>query len=86
MLKRNLTAAEWQQITDLVTKINQHYRNVQKGDRSSLRYNPETGTTLSINGQAFPPIPGSDFARFYFRIWLGEQPLSKKMRDALLGR
>lgn len=86
MLKRNLTDAEWKQIADLVTQLNQHYSSVQKGDRSSLRYNPETGTTLSINGQAFPSIPGRDFARFYFRIWLGEQPLSKTMRDTLFGR
>ena len=75
---------------DLIQKrldrINAAYRTVNKGDRSSLSYTPGKGTTLSINQEPIVTIEGEDFARLYFRIWLGEQPISQPMRDALLSR
>lgn len=77
-----------QRLTDLQSRLDELYRlfrDVEKGDRYALTYEPGVGTTLSLNGKPLGTIPGSDFARAYFGIWLGEDPLKKKFRDRLLG-
>jgi hypothetical protein len=38
-----------------------------------------------INGSPIITIEGKDFAQLYFKIWLGEKPLSNSLKDALLG-
>lgn len=85
MLERNLTPAQLEQIAERVTQINQAYRTVQKDDHSSLSYQPGIGTTFALNGKAQITIPGDDFARLYFQIWLGKQPISNELKQKLLG-
>lgn len=84
MLERNLSAGELAQIEARVQQINAAYTTVRDGDRSSLRYQPGCGTTLAINGRDMITVPGQDFAQLYFKIWLGPQPTSKAMKEALL--
>ena len=86
ILSNNMSPTELASIQDRVDRINAAYRTVDESDRSALSYVPGEGTTLWINGQKKVTIEGSDFARLYFRIWLGEQPISKQMRDELLRR
>ena len=85
MLEKNLSPAELRQISERVTRLNTAYKTVQKGDRSSLTYQADLGTTLRINGNSVITIEGADFAQLYFKIWLGELPISKSLRDTLLG-
>ena len=85
MLEKNLSEAELQQIADRVDQINAAYTTVRDGDRSSLTFQRDNGTTLRINGEPVVTIEGDDFARLYFQIWLGKQPISPSLRDALLG-
>jgi len=61
------------------------FQDVGPGDRYTLSYQPEVGTSLSLNGKVLGTIPGVDFAAAYFSIWLGEKPLNKKFRDQVLG-
>lgn len=86
MLQRNLTAEELSAIQDRVDQINNAYTTVNKGDRSALTFTPGQGTTLSINGEDQITIPGDDFARLYFEIWLGEKPISTDLKINLLGQ
>lgn len=85
MLEKNLSSQELDQIQERVERLNDAYRTVEKGDRSSLTYIEGEGTTLKINGKPIITIEGQDFAAFYFRIWLGEQAISTSLRDHLLG-
>ena len=84
MLERNLSPGELAQIEARVQELNAAYTTVRDGDRSSLSYHPGRGTTLAINGRDAITLPGQDFAQLYFRIWLGPQPTSKAMKEALL--
>lgn len=59
------------------------YRDVQPGDRYRLTYVPGRGTTLHYNDEILGTVPGADFARAYFGIWLGKKPLSTSFRDQL---
>ena len=86
ILVNNMTQAQLSGIQERVDRLNVAYRTIEKGERSALSYVPGAGTTLWINEKPVITIEGEDFARLYFRIWLGERPISKAMRDTLLQR
>lgn len=85
MLEKNLSAGERDQIAERVAAINEAYTTVKRGDTSSLTYQPDSGTTLRINGDPKLTVDGRDFAKLYFRIWLGPQPISGGLKKNLLG-
>lgn len=84
-LRRNTTEAEYTRIQEDLDRVNSWYQDVERGDRYTLTYMPGKGTQLSLNGIEQGVIPGTDFARFYFRIWLGNNPVSQSVRDTLMG-
>ena len=71
---------------DRLAKLNRAYVDVKPGDRYTLTYVPGKGTTLRLNGNPLVTVEGADFATAYFRIWLGEDPISPQLRDLLLGK
>lgn len=86
LLARNVKAETLAALRGRLELINRAYRDVREGDSYTLTYVPGKGTTLRLNGSPLVTIPGQDFAAAYFRIWLGDDPISESMRDALLGR
>lgn len=85
MLEKNLSESERTSIAEGVDRINAAYRTVNEGDTSSLTFVPGQGTTLTINGEPQITLPGEDFARLYFTIWLGQNPISGSLKKHLLG-
>lgn len=85
-LEKNTTEEERASIDEQLSRINAAYRTVEDGDRYTLTYVPGEGTTLALNEETLATLEGEAFARLYFRIWLGEDPVNKGLRDALLGR
>jgi len=85
-LQRSLSPEQLASISDRIAQINDAYRSVSKGDTTFLLYEPEIGTSYYFNGEKITTVPGKDFASLYFRVWLGDQPLSERLRDALLGQ
>jgi hypothetical protein len=83
-LRKNLTEKQLAAIADGVELINGLYKDVKKGDRYTLTYAPGLGTQLLLNGNPEGLIPGADFGKYYFTIWLGERPVSDSMRSDLL--
>ena len=71
ILRRNRSAEELESIAARIEALNESYRDVGPGDRYTLRYEPGLGTSLLRNGQLKQRIPGDDFHRIYFSIWLG---------------
>ena len=50
-----------------------------------MTYLPSDGTSLSLNGERLVSVPGAEFARTYFGIWLKpNDPLSKDLRRNLV--
>ena len=86
LLARNVKADTLAPLRERLELINRAYRDVREGDSYTLTYVPGKGTTLRLNGSPLVTVPGHDFAAAYFRIWLGDDPISKSMRDTLLGR
>ena len=85
ILKRNVDEGTFAALRPRLERINAWYRDVKPGDRYSLTYVPGVGTELALNGTEIGVIAGADFAKEYFRIWLGEDPIDVRLRDQLLG-
>ena len=52
-----------------------------------IDWNPESGTRLTVNGQAKGrDIAGDDFYRALLKIWIGKQPVQDNLKAALLGK
>lgn len=66
--------------------LNRLYQDVIPGDRYALTYVPGIGTQLLLNGRPLGTIPGAEFARALFSVWLGDNPIDTAFRDRLLGR
>ena len=84
-LQSTLTPEKLDQIQSRLRQLYGLFQDIGPGDRYTLSYQPQVGTSLSLNGKVLGTIPGVDFAAAYFGIWLGEQPLNKKFRDQVLG-
>ncbi len=84
IIKKN-TAVDYAKIEERVKQIGKAYQRVGKDDRYALVYEPGKGTSLYLNDQFIVQIPGEDFQRAYFGIWLSEHPAKTGFRDKLLG-
>ena len=85
----NTPAAERESLKDRVADLSVLMSSLQSakaGDVIALDWVPGAGTRIVLNGAARgKPIPGEDFYRALLRIWLGDDPVSKDLKKALLG-
>jgi len=56
------------------------------GDQILIDYEPGVGTTLTIKGVKKVTIPGADFMRLLWGVWLGDSPPSENLKRGMLGR
>ncbi|MFN8545516.1 MAG: DUF2878 family protein [Candidatus Binatia bacterium] len=84
ILKRNVDERTLTTLRPRLERINGWYRDVKPGDRYALTYLPGVGTQLALNGNEVGVIDGADFAKAYFRIWLGDEPIDARLRAQLL--
>jgi hypothetical protein len=56
------------------------------GDKINLEYIPEKGVTVKKNGTVKGTIPGLDFKKALFAIWLGSKPASADLKKGMLGK
>ena len=85
VLARSLDQRALEKVQGRVDLLHEKYTDVVDGDRYVLRYAPGSGTTLAFNGAPLVTVPGSDFAKAYFGIWLGDGALDANLQAALLG-
>jgi hypothetical protein len=46
---------------------------------------PGKGVVVEVKGHVETTIPGADFARALFAIWLGPEPPNTALKEGLLG-
>ena len=73
-------------LKDEITSFNALFDTVKSGDRIVLDYDETTGTSVIIRGQLKGVIAGKAFNDLLLSIWLGEKPVTKELRTALLGK
>lgn len=59
--------------------------SVKRGDVMAFEYLPGVGTRVLLNGQALGTIPGQDFMRLVFGVYLGSKPPTEALKAGLLG-
>lgn len=81
----NRTEKEFTVIKPQVQQFISYFDPVVKNDAVILEYQPKTGTSVYINGKLKGAMPGKEFQLELLNIWLGEDPIDKALKQALLG-
>ncbi len=56
------------------------------GDKIELNYIPGSGTEIYKNGSKLATIPGLEFKKALFSIWLGTKPADSDLKKGMLGK
>ncbi len=59
---------------------------VKQGDELGFDYVPGQGTSMVLNGRSLGTVPGPEFMRLVFGIYLGPKPPTPELKAGLLGR
>ena len=62
-----------------------HKGEFKKQDIIDISYDPSIGTTVTKDGKVTATIPGLDFKKAVFGIWLCEKPCQKDLKEKMLG-
>ena len=84
-LEANLTPAEMAAIRPKLDSFNKLFRTVREGDIIRVDYLPARGTEVRINNEWRGSIENNDFFRTLLQIWLGPHPVSKPLKQGMLG-
>lgn len=87
--QRNNTEAERSAMKDRVEQFDRNLAQigkVRKGDVVNLDFIPGKGLILSVNGAPRGrPVAGEDLYAGLLMVFIGEQPVDKKLKTGLLG-
>lgn len=81
----NLSREQRASLAPRIEQFNAMFATVTKGDTIVLEYIPERGTSVTIAGEVRGAVEGKDFCDALFSIWLGEKPVTKDLKNDLLG-
>jgi hypothetical protein len=89
-IRDNTSSAELEALSSRLAELKAIMLEVKQGrdgDLMTLDFLPGTGTQVAMNGTVRGKIiAGDDFYRALLRIWLGDNPISKDLKKALLGQ
>lgn len=60
--------------------------NVEPGQTLTAIYSPKQGTTFYHDGKQIAQVPGAEFSKAFFGIWLDPKTSAPKLRTELLGQ
>lgn len=81
----NLGTKQQKELADTITTFNDMFDTVVKGDTIVLAYAPGQGTRVTIAGKEKGVIEGKPFNDALLSIWLGQKPVTKDLKQELLG-
>jgi len=84
-LEANLSDEKMLALKPQLGKFNSLFQDLHKGDRIRIDYIPGTGTEVRINDERRGVVEGNDFYRALLRIWIGSKPVTKSLKQAMLG-
>ena len=88
-LNENVEKDERMRLVPQITKFGQvigMVDSLKKGDVLHLDWLPGSGTQCELNGRKLgDPIPDLAFYNAVLRIWLGDKPVDRSLKPALLG-
>jgi len=82
--EKNITGERLKALKPRIDQFNSLFSTVREGDVIVLDYQPERGTEVIIRGEKKGLITGKDFNDALLLIWLGEEPVTEDLKEALL--
>jgi hypothetical protein len=70
----------------LIDRLNGWMGDFEDGNTLTFTYVPGTGVQVDFGAARKGTIPGDDFARSLFSIWLGPNPPTGALKEGLLGK
>ena len=67
-------------------ELNNFLPNVESGQTLTAIYSPKQGTTFFHDGKQIAQVPGTEFSKAFFGIWLDPKTSAPKLRTELLGQ
>jgi hypothetical protein len=83
LLKRNLSAAEFEQIKADLAQFNTAYESVAEGDRYDIRRSA-SGLSLFKNDRLLGQHASDSLGQRYYQIWFGDKPFNNALKESLL--
>ena len=71
-----------EEINQLIAAFNS---DVTDSDFFEFIYIPDSGTNVLKNSEYIDTIPGLEFKKAFFGIWLSNDPIQKNLKQAMLG-
>ena len=84
VFKRN-SGSKMPQLRERLNLLEHALPSLKKGDVLDFTYLPGSGRMTRCHSQELI-IPGEDFAHALFSIWLGNKPVSDRLKHELLGQ
>ncbi len=84
-LEDNLSDKQMQAIKPQLEKFNSLFLTLREGDKVRIDYVPGSGTEVRINNEWRGVVEGNDFYRSLLKIWIGSDPISKSLKQEMLG-
>jgi len=84
--EENHTEKQMSALKTRLEKFNSMFDTVRKGNTIRLDFGPGGELIVVINGQLKGKVEGMDFQRALLSIWLGENPVTDELKNALLGK
>lgn len=81
----NLSDDELKSLSTDIKQFNQMFETLKEGDVVTLDYLPKQGTRITIKGVNKGIIKGAAFNQALLKIWLGDEPVTDDLKEALLG-
>ena len=78
----NNTGPIMKEIDQLTSTFNS---DVSTGDFYEFIYLPDAGTNVVKNSEYIDTIPGIEFKKAFFGIWISNNPIQKNLKKAMLG-
>ena len=78
----NNTGPIMKEIDQLTSTFNS---DVSTGDFYEFIYLPDAGTNVLKNSEYIDTIPGIEFKKAFFGIWISNNPIQKNLKKAMLG-
>ncbi len=78
----NNTGPITKEINQLTSTFNS---DVSTGDFYEFIYLPDTGINVVKNSEYIDTIPGIEFKKAFFGIWISNNPIQKNLKKAMLG-
>jgi hypothetical protein len=83
-LRDLMSEAGWTRLAERVREWHRHFRDVRAGDRYAMHYS-QGELSLTFNGEQLVKVADPELATAYFGLWLGDRPIDRGLRDALVG-